>query len=60
VLGSVLVSRWLVGIAPGVDAGVIWVWLAGPLVLLGAVVLASALPARRAQMVDPLTIMRER
>lgn len=53
-------SRWLVGIAPGVDAGVIWVWLAGPLVLLGAVVLASALPARRAQMVDPLTIMRER
>jgi ABC-type lipoprotein release transport system permease subunit len=38
---------------------VTWVWIAGPLVLLAAVVLASVMPARRALMADPLTIMRD-
>jgi hypothetical protein len=37
----------------------VWVWLAAPLLLLGAVAIASVLPARRALMVDPLTIMRD-
>jgi ABC-type antimicrobial peptide transport system permease subunit len=35
------------------------VWLSAPLVLLGAVVVASALPARHALRVNLLTIMRE-
>jgi putative ABC transport system permease protein len=36
-----------------------WVWIATPLVLLLAVMLASVLPARRAVAVNPLSIMRD-
>jgi ABC-type lipoprotein release transport system permease subunit len=36
----------------------LWVWLAAPLVLVGAVAIASLLPARRALTADPLAIMR--
>jgi ABC-type antimicrobial peptide transport system permease subunit len=35
------------------------VWLAAPLALFAAVAIASVLPARRALIVDPLTIMRD-
>jgi hypothetical protein len=58
-LGSLLVARWLARIAPSAGSLSVWVWLAAPLVLVGAVAIASVLPARRALMVDPLTIMRD-
>jgi predicted permease len=58
-LGSLLLTRWLARIIPNGGSLTVWVWLAGPLVLVGAVAIASVLPARRALMVDPLTIMRD-
>ena len=58
-LGSLLVARWLARITPTAGSPTVWVWLAAPLVLLGAVAMASVLPARRALMVDPLTMMRD-
>jgi hypothetical protein len=58
-LGSLLVARWLARITPSAGPLTVWVWLAAPLVLVGAVAIASVLPARRALMVDPLTIMRD-
>ena len=58
-LGSLLLSRWLARITVGNRSPALWVWLAAPLVLAGAVVIASVLPARRASIVNPLTIMRD-
>ena len=58
-IGSLLVARWLAQITPSAGALTLWVWLAAPLVLIVAVAIASVLPARRALMVDPLTIMRD-
>lgn len=59
VLGSILVARWLAHVTPNVGSLTLWVWLAGPAVLVAAVALAGVLPARRALMVDPLAIMRD-
>jgi predicted permease len=58
-LGSLMVTRWLARFVPNAGALTVWVWLGAPLLLLGAVAIASVLPARRALMVDPLTIMRD-
>jgi putative ABC transport system permease protein len=58
-LGSILVARWLARFTPAAGPSAAWVWLAAPLVLIVAVAMASALPARRALRVDPLTIMRD-
>jgi hypothetical protein len=58
-LGSLLLSRLVTQITPGNGSPTVWVWLAGPVVLAGAVAIASVLPARRASMVDPLRILRE-
>jgi len=58
-LGSLLLSRWLAQITVGYRSPALWVWLAAPLALAGAVVIASVLPARRASIVNPLTIMRD-
>jgi ABC-type antimicrobial peptide transport system permease subunit len=58
-LASLLVARWLVRIAPVAGPVTTAVWLSAPLVLLGAVAVASALPARHALRVNLLTIMRE-
>jgi FtsX-like permease family/MacB-like periplasmic core domain len=55
---SLFVTRWLSGITPGIDLLTVWIWLVAPLVLLGAVALASILPARQALASDPLTIMQ--
>jgi hypothetical protein len=57
--GSLLLSRWLAGITTGVGSPALWVWVAGPLLLAGAVVLAGVLPARRALLVSPITIMHD-
>ncbi len=55
--GSFLVSRWLTGITLGSGSPALRVWLAAPLILAGAVVIASFVPARRALIVNPLMIM---
>jgi ABC-type antimicrobial peptide transport system permease subunit len=58
-LGSVLVARLLAPITPSGVSLTVWVWMAAPLVLLGAVAMASVLPACRALTIDPLTITRD-
>lgn len=58
-LMSFALSRWMSGITPGSGSPAVWVWLAAPLALAGVVTLASALPARRALMTNPLIIMHD-
>jgi ABC-type lipoprotein release transport system permease subunit len=58
-LGSLLLSRWMAGITMVNGSPALWVWLAAPFVLVGAVAIASLLPVRRALMLNPLTIMRD-
>ena len=58
-LGSLALSRMLTRIAPGKGLPPLWVWLIAPIVLAGAVVIASVLPARNAAIVNPVTIMRD-
>lgn len=58
-LGSLALLRLLTRITPGNGTPALWVWLAAPVVLAVAVVIASVLPAHRASMVNPLTIMRD-
>ena len=58
-LGSIAVSRLLTRLTPSGLSPNLWVWLAAPLMLLGAVAIASVLPACRALTVDPLTIARD-
>ena len=57
--GSLLLSRMLARIAPSNGLPALWVWMAAPLMLAGVVVIASVLPARRALIVNPLTILRD-
>jgi putative ABC transport system permease protein len=59
ILGSLLLSRWLSGITLGSSSPALWVWLAAPLVLVGAVAIASFVPVRRTLIVNPLMIMRD-
>ena len=54
---SLALSRWMSGITPGSGSPALWVWVAAPLALAGVVTIASVLPARRASMTNPLTIM---
>ena len=54
-LGSLLLSRWWIGVTPRANPPSVWIWLSAPLVLAFAVLIASVLPARRASMVTPLT-----
>jgi ABC-type lipoprotein release transport system permease subunit len=58
-LGSLMLSRMLARIAPGHGSPAFWVWMAAPLLLAAVVLIASVLPARRASIVNPLTIMSE-
>jgi predicted permease len=59
-LGSLVAIRWLGRIAPSAEVLSVWVWAAAPLVMIGAVAVASVIPARRALTSDPLSIMRDR
>jgi hypothetical protein len=56
-LGSLLLSRMFARIAPGHGSPALWVWMAAPLLLAAVVLIASVFPARRASIVNPLTIM---
>ena len=58
-LGSVLVGQWVARITPTDEPLSLWIWIAAPLMLAFAVIIASVLPARRALASDPLMIMKE-
>jgi ABC-type antimicrobial peptide transport system permease subunit len=58
-LGAVAVRAMLVRIAPAPLSGALQAWLAGPALLLAVVVVASVVPAFRAVMVDPVTILKD-
>jgi hypothetical protein len=59
IAGSLIVSERLIAATPG-GAQSFWLaWLAGPLLLAVAVVIASVSPARRGAMVDPLVVLRD-
>ena len=58
ILASLALSRVLAHITPPDNSPAPWVWLAAPLTLGLGVVIASILPARRALLVNPVTIMR--
>src|SRR5262249_9049944 len=57
-LGALIVKHWLPTIIPGAGTLTLRAWLAGPVVLLAAVAIASVLPVRRAISVDPLVLMQ--
>ena len=56
--GALLLSQFLPRMAQNIASPKSWVWIAGPLVLAGAVAVAGILPARRALLVDPLRMLR--
>jgi putative ABC transport system permease protein len=56
---SIALWRWMSRITPGSGSPALWVWLAAPLALAGVVAIASVLPARRALMTNPMTIMHD-
>ena len=58
-LGSLLLWRTLAGIIPGSGSPALWVWMAAPLLLAAVVAIASVLPARRALIVNPVTILQD-
>jgi putative ABC transport system permease protein len=58
IFASFLLSQLLTRIASNIGSLNSWVWLAGPIVLGCAVLIAGVLPVRRALMVDPLRILR--
>ena len=57
-LASIFVARSLASLAQHDEPTAIWMWLAAPMVLIAAVLLAGALPARRALTVDPPALAR--
>ena len=58
-LGSILVAQSISRITPTDEPLSPWIWIAAPLMLVIAVVIASVLPARRALASDPLMIMKD-
>lgn len=58
-LASLVLSRFLRLIQPGMGPPKLWVWVAGPVFLALVVAIAGVLPARRALMVHPVTILRD-
>jgi hypothetical protein len=57
-LGTLGVRAVLARLAPAPTADSFQAWLAGPVVLLAVVVVASVIPAVRAIMVDPVTVLK--
>ncbi|MGH9619568.1 MAG: ADOP family duplicated permease [Bryobacteraceae bacterium] len=57
-LCAFLLSRTLSSFLYGVAPTSAWIWLAAVFVLLGAMIAAALIPARRAAKVDPMTALR--
>jgi hypothetical protein len=58
-VGALLLSRLLVRIIHGDHSPGLLAWLAAPLILATIVLIAGLLPARRAMITNPLSIMRD-
>jgi predicted permease len=58
-LAAVGVKAALMRVVPGQAWGTVQTWLAGPLLLLAVVAVASVVPAVRATMVDPVTVLKD-
>jgi hypothetical protein len=58
-VGALVLSRLLVRIMPGDHSPGLLAWLAAPLILATIVLVAGLLPARRAMITNPLSIMRD-
>ena len=58
-IGSVVVAQWVASVTPTDEPVSPWIWMAAPLTLALAVMIAAVLPARRALASDPLMIMKD-
>ena len=58
-IASRLVARWLAQITPAAGPPTLWVWLAAPVALLGAVLIASVFRHAWRSNTDPLSVMRD-
>ena len=58
-VGSAVVAQWVASITPTNEPVSPWIWIAAPITLALAVMIASVLPARRALTSDPLIIMKD-
>jgi predicted permease len=58
-LAAIGVRQQLVVLAPAAAPLALSAWLAGPVLLLGVVVVASVIPAVRAVMVNPVTVLKD-
>jgi ABC-type antimicrobial peptide transport system permease subunit len=56
---AVAARRKLAGVAPGAESLTVAAWLAGPVLLLAVVVVASVIPALRAVLVNPVTVLKD-
>jgi len=59
VLAALAVKTFLIRLAPGPAPATFQTWVAGPVLLLAVVAVASAVPAVRAAMVDPVTALKD-
>jgi ABC-type antimicrobial peptide transport system permease subunit len=57
-LGALVLTRGMSGLLYGVTANDPWVFVGVALVLVGASLLASYIPARRATRIDPMRALR--
>jgi ABC-type lipoprotein release transport system permease subunit len=58
-VGSLIVREWVSRITPASEPVSPWAWIAAPLTLGLAVLIASVLPAKRAVASDPLMLLRD-
>jgi hypothetical protein len=59
VIGSVMVAQWIGRVTPTDEPLSPWIWIAAPLTLMIAVLMAGVLPARAALSSDPLMLMKD-
>jgi hypothetical protein len=58
-IGSAVVAQWIATVTPTDEPPSRWIWMAAPLMLALAAMIAGVLPARRALASDPLMIMKD-
>jgi ABC-type antimicrobial peptide transport system permease subunit len=57
-IGGSAITRLMVFMLYGLSPHDVWAWIAATVLMMGAGVLASLIPARRATRVDPLVAMQ--
>ena len=58
-IGSVMVAHWIGRVTPTNEPLSPWIWIAAPLTLTMAVLMAGVLPARAALSSDPLMLLKQ-